>query len=202
MIRLRSERLEIRELPPAAGGKVARFVAENWGFHRQWEPERAPDYFTAAVHRRILRAERISESVVHFWLLRHPGTGTGRRWRRAEIVGSASLSCIVRGAFQSCFLGYKTGEKYTRQGYMTEALRVIVSYAFDELGLHRVEANIIPRNIASLELVRRLGFREEGLSRRYLKIAGTWEDHVHMTVLSDEWDPTLDGHRRSRDTVV
>jgi len=187
MIRLHTERLEVRELPPLAGAKVARFVRENWSFHQQWAPERKNDYFTRGAHVSILRAERRSENVVHFWLLKHPDGRTRGNWRQAEIVGSASLSCIVRGAFQSCFLGYMIGFRFARQGYMTEALREIVSYGFDELKLHRIEANIIPRNAASLGLVRGLGFREEGIARRYLRIAGTWEDHIHMTMLAEEW---------------
>jgi ribosomal-protein-alanine N-acetyltransferase len=188
MIRLRTERLELRELPPAAAPRVAAFIRENWAFHREWEPSRPAEYFTSAAHRRILRWEARSDTVTRFWLLKHRDPAHPGGWRRATIIGSASLSSIVRGAFQSCFLGYKIGERYAQRGYMTEALHAVVRCGFTTLALHRIEANVIPRNAASLALVRRVGFRHEGTAIRYLKIAGEWEDHVHMVLLKEEWE--------------
>jgi ribosomal-protein-alanine N-acetyltransferase len=73
-------------------------------------------------------------------------------------------------------------------GLMTEALRAAVGYAFNELGLHRLEANIQPGNTASIALVRRLGFRQEGFSPRYLRINGEWRDHERWALLSDMVD--------------
>jgi ribosomal-protein-alanine N-acetyltransferase len=92
---------------------------------------------------------------------------------------------IVAGAFQSAYLGYYGMLNFARTGLMTEALRAAVGYAFNELGLHRLEANIQPRNTASIALVRRLGFRQEGLSPRYLRINGEWRDHERWALLSD-----------------
>ena len=111
---------------------------------------------------------------------------------RAEddaVLGSIRLSVIVRGAFQSAFLGYMIGAPYLRRGYMTEALQLLLGYAFRELKLHRVEANILPGNDASLALVRRAGFQREGFSRRYLKIGGRWRDHERWALLREEWRP-------------
>lgn len=90
------------------------------------------------------------------------------------------LSQISRGVFLSCFLGYHMDQDFLRKGYMTEAVAAVVDYAFGPLGLHRVEANVMPRNLPSLSLLRKLGFEEEGLARDYLKICGQWEDHLHM----------------------
>jgi ribosomal-protein-alanine N-acetyltransferase len=101
-------------------------------------------------------------------------------------IGSLSLSNIVRGAFQSCHLGYRIDEQEQSQGYMTEALKRLITVAFQEMNLHRLEANIMPRNEASLSVVRKLGFKEEGLAKRYLKINGKWEDHIHMVLLNDQ----------------
>jgi len=94
---------------------------------------------------------------------------------------------IVRGAFQSGYLGYWVGGPYARQGYMTEAVGLVLRQAFGRLGLHRVEANVQPHNAASTALVRRLGFRLEGRSPRYLKIGGRWRDHDRWALLADEW---------------
>ena len=84
------------------------------------------------------------------------------------------------GAFCSAFLGYKLDENYINQGYMTMAISMIVSYAFDELHLHRIEANVMPRNKASLRALEKNHFENEGLSKHYLNINGIWEDHIHM----------------------
>lgn len=105
------------------------------------------------------------------------------------LVGAINLTEIVRGLFQSGFLGYYIGAPYAGQGYMTEALQLMLRTAFRALRLHRVEANIRPDNRASLALVERAGFRREGYSLRYLKIAGRWRDHERWALLADEWRP-------------
>lgn len=110
------------------------------------------------------------------------------------IVGGINLSEIVRGNFRSAYLGYQIGEPFARRGHMTEALQLVLRFAFGRLGLHRVEANIQPRNRASIALVRRAGFRREGFSRRYLKIVGRWRDHERWALLSEEWRAR--NHRR------
>ena len=110
-----------------------------------------------------------------------------RRTRDGAIVGGINFSEIVRGNFQSVYLGYQIGEPFARQGYMTEALALALSIAFGRLRLHRVEANIQPTNAPSLALVRRAGFRREGLSRRYLKIGGRWRDHERWALLAEDW---------------
>ena len=103
------------------------------------------------------------------------------------IVGSIILSQIVRGNFQSAYLGYYVGEQYAGRGHMTEALRLMLRYAFSHLKLHRVEANIQPDNVASIALVRRAGFVREGYSRRYLKICGRWRDHERWALTAEDW---------------
>jgi ribosomal-protein-alanine N-acetyltransferase len=101
-----------------------------------------------------------------------------------ELVGVANISEIVRGGFRSAYLGYYVFRPYERRGLMTEGLRLVVRDAFRRLGLHRVEANIQPGNRASIRLARRLGFRREGYSPRYLKIQGRWRDHERWALLA------------------
>ena len=101
------------------------------------------------------------------------------------VIGDLTFNNIVRGAFQSCHLGYKIDGRQLNQGFMTEALRCAIAYVFSELKLHRIEANIMPRNARSRRVVEKLGFVQEGLARKYLKINGAWEDHFHYVLLND-----------------
>ena len=111
------------------------------------------------------------------------------------IVGVINLSQIFRGNFKGAYLGYYIGAGFARQGYMREAVDLMLRHAFVHLGLHRVEANVQPANLASVALVRSLGFRLEGRSRRYLKIAGRWRDHLRWAILAEEWRES--GSRRT-----
>jgi [ribosomal protein S5]-alanine N-acetyltransferase len=106
------------------------------------------------------------------------------------ILGSISLSQIFRGNFQSAYLGYQIGAEFAQQGFATEAVALILRYAFAELKLHRLEANIQPGNVASIALVKRAGFMKEGFSRRYLKICGRWRDHERWTIIAEDWRAT------------
>lgn len=106
-----------------------------------------------------------------------------------EIVGVVNLNEIVYGLFQSAYLGYYGFSPYDGQGLMSEGVSLAVSMAFRRLRLHRVEANIQPGNRASINLVRGLGFRKEGVSRRYLKVAGRWRDHERWATIAEEWRP-------------
>ncbi len=99
------------------------------------------------------------------------------------------------GAFRSAYLGYYIGAPYARQGYMSEGIRLILQYAFKQLKLHRLEANIQPENLASIALVKRSGFVKEGYSRRYLKIGGRWRDHERWAILYEDWRT----HRETRE---
>ncbi len=103
-----------------------------------------------------------------------------------QILGVVNLNCIVRGLFQSAYLGYYVGAAFANRGYMTEGIMVVARYAFTQMGLHRLEANIQPGNIASIALVRKCGFHREGFSPRYLRIAGQWQDHERWALLADD----------------
>ena len=104
-----------------------------------------------------------------------------------RIIGVCTLSQIFLGNLKSAFLGYWIGAKFAGQGYMKEALGLLLSYAFEDLRLHRVEANIQPDNLNSKALIARLGFRLEGFSPRYLKVAGRWKDHERWAIRCEEW---------------
>ena len=110
-----------------------------------------------------------------------------RRCDDGAILGFFNISQITHGTLQSAYLGYAVGEPYAGQGYMREGIAQALRHAFVVLGLHRLEANIQPGNEASLALARTAGFRREGFSPRYLKIAGRWRDHERWAILAEEW---------------
>ena len=103
------------------------------------------------------------------------------------IAGWLNVSEIVRGGFQSAYLGYGGVAEFAGQGYMTEALQLVLRDVFVRLRLHRLEANIQPGNAASIALVERCGFEREGFSPRYLKVGGRWRDHERWAIRSETW---------------
>ena len=147
-------------------------VEASVDLHRPWTYPPAD----AASFRRLLDRNRAD----NFYAL------LARRAADDAIVGLFEFSEIVRGSFQNAYLGYWCGEPYAGQGYMSEGMQLALRFAFGELKLHRVEANIQPANARSLKLAKRAGFRREGFSPRYLKIGGRWRDHERWAILAED----------------
>ena len=173
------ERVFIRRPGKADEAEYLDVLRRSLAFHRPFSPAPPPgaDPVGPEVFRGVLTSGRrkANERVLIC------------RLEDGAIVGSAALSQIFRGVFQNAYLGYWVGEGHQRRGYTSEGVSLLLDRAFGPLGLHRVEANVMPRNEASLALVRRLGFRYEGLAERYLKIAGAWQDHEHWAMLAEDW---------------
>ena len=152
---------------------VARMRASR-ALHRPWlyPPETPADY------RRYLAT--LGERKVGY---------LGRRREDGALIGYASIGEIIRGLLQGAFLGYGGVAGHAGQGYMTEAVQLVVREAFGTLGLHRLEANIQPGNLASIALARRCGFEKEGFSPRYLKVGGRWRDHERWAIRADSVRP-------------
>ena len=103
------------------------------------------------------------------------------------LVGGVNLSNVRRGVAQACSLGYWMGAAFAHQGMMGEAMTALLPYAFERLGLHRIEAACLPHNKASRALLAKLGFHEEGHAVKYLKINGIWQDHVLHALLAENY---------------
>ena len=175
-----TDRLVLRGPEAGDAPSFLEFVLRNRDFLAPWEPVRPPEYFTIEGVSRLMEelgeANR-SRSALHLLLVEREG---------GAIVGSLSASNIVYRAFQSCTLGYRLGADRIGNGYMTEAIRAAAAALFGDYGLHRIEANVMPRNLPSRRLLERAGFEEEGMSKAYLRIAGKWEDHIHYVLLAEE----------------
>lgn len=145
-----------------------RLVKESRRLMNDWvSPPRSKGAFQEFVNRSRTETSRI-------YLVCH------RPDRR--IVGVFTLSQMTYGNLQSAYLGFYVGEEFSRQGYMTEGMGLVLKEAFGRLKLHRVEANIQPANGRSLRLVERCGFEREGYSPKYLKIGGRWRDHERWAI--------------------
>ena len=103
-----------------------------------------------------------------------------------RLVGACNLTHIKRGSLQSAHIGYWTGEEYARKGFARAAVRGVLRYAFEELGLHRVNAAVRAENMASIKLLENIGFHKEGVAREFLKIDGQWIDHLIYAKLSHD----------------
>ncbi|MFC4777780.1 GNAT family N-acetyltransferase [Paenibacillus sp. GCM10023252] len=177
---MKTSRLQLRTLSRTDAPAVLEYVLRNRHFLQDWEPAREDAYYTLESQEELLEQDSAATASGQLWKgwIVHPDNPE-------IILGSVALSNIVRGIFLSCHLGYRLDQHALNQGYMTEALEAAIRYAFDELKLHRIEANIMPRNTASLRVVQKLGFQEEGIARSYLYINGKWEDHIHMVLLNE-----------------
>lgn len=176
---MKDERMRLVPADPSLAERAAAYYARNRDFLRAFEPARDAAFFTPAHQRALLAQEkeaRAAGTAFRFYIV--PAA------QPEKIIGAIGLSNVVWGAFCSAFLGYKLDADYLSRGYMTAAVGMLVRYAFEELGLHRIEANVMPRNAASLRVLEKNGFVNEGLSRDYLKINGVWEDHIHMVKIN------------------
>jgi ribosomal-protein-alanine N-acetyltransferase len=179
---IETERLILKILDKTFAEKVLDFHIRNRDFHEKWDPVRDEKYYTEEHHKKELEDElyKINKGLMFkLWLFEKHD----RYYEKP--LGYISFSNIVRGCFQSCHLGYKIDRDETNKGYTTEALRAGIDFVFMVLNLHRIEANIIPGNIPSFRVVEKLGFCNEGISKKYLKINGIWQDHIHMVILNE-----------------
>lgn len=149
-----------------------------------WEPLPDPGIPDAAHDLEAFRArcgawerQRHFDSAYGFGIFLHDGT----------FVGEVSLGSVQRGPFQSAFAGYWVDEAMAGQGLVPEGMVLLLRYAFEDLGLHRVEVAIVPRNRASRRVAEKLGLREEGVALGFLQIRGVWEDHVRYAITAEEW---------------
>ncbi len=172
------ERVLLRRPAPEDEAEFLALRRASREFHAPWEPAPRPgsDPCSADAFREYVATA--DEPRRQRFLVCRRGDGA--------IVGALHLSEIVRGPFRSAYLSYWCGAPFARRGYLREGLSLLLDLAFGPLGLHRLEANLIPSNVPSRALVRGAGFRQEGYSPRYLEIAGGWRDHERWALLAED----------------
>jgi [ribosomal protein S5]-alanine N-acetyltransferase len=157
---------------------VSAYYAENRAHLEPWEPKREEEFYGLAETR-----ARLEAAEANF----HNGTSYSfaiLERRTGKMIGICNFSNVVRGVFQACHLGYAIAAEFEGKGFMSEALRLGISYMFETVGLHRIMANYMPHNVRSAALLAKLGFEKEGYAKSYLKIGGKWQDHVLSSLVN------------------
>ncbi|KXO08017.1 Ribosomal-protein-S5p-alanine acetyltransferase [Moritella sp. JT01] len=169
---LETENLIISVLNPDDFELLVKYESNNRSHLSPWEPTRTTEYFGLEKTK-----ERVELNFKDFQLGSSISLVAFDK-SKSEIICLCSFSNIVHGVFQACNLGYSISEKKQGKGLMFEMLQASIQYVFTEYNLHRVMANYIPSNIRSGKLLDKLGFQKEGMAKSYLKISGSWQDHV------------------------
>jgi len=157
----------------------AQLRQESRSFLAPWEPVWPVDDLTRQSFRRRMKRyhDDMIADLAYTLFIFEPTTGS--------LMGGMTLGNVRRGVSQSATLGYWMGQPFAGRGIMTKAVRVMKVFAFEKLGLRRIEAGCIPVNIASIRVLEANGFEREGYAREYLCIAGVWQDHFLYACLND-----------------
>ncbi len=160
---------------------LANYFAVNESHLQPWSPLVPRNHHSIEYWKRRLEERELEFKnglSVHF---------IGTDSEESHVIGSCSLSNIVRGVLQACHLGYSVAERYEGQGYMKAIVAHGIKYAFDELKLHRVMADHMPSNTRSEGLLKSFGFEREGYAKEYILINGKWEDHVLNSLINPRY---------------
>jgi ribosomal-protein-alanine N-acetyltransferase len=182
LTRLGSERWYIRALAPSDAEAVLALRVDNKDFLEPYEPVRPDSFFTLEAQRSQLEMgeKQWDADLAYAFGIFDAGSD--------EMVGRVALSNVVWAAWRNATLGYFIAQRFNGKGAATDAVRLACDFAFGQVHLHRVQAGVMPRNVASIRVLEKVGFRHEGFSPRYLNINGKWEDHEMFALTAEEWD--------------
>ncbi|MGM0804088.1 MAG: GNAT family N-acetyltransferase [Bacillota bacterium] len=177
-VKLTGDNIYIRLLTVEDAEDMVNLQLENREFFSQFAMERSDDFYSLENQQKRIQmlVENAKQDLDYYFGIFTKG--------EEVLIGTINLFAVMRGSIQSAFVGYFLDEKHNGKGYTTEAVRLIVKYAFDELKLHRVEAGVMPHNIGSIRVLEKAGFEKEGLARKNVKINGKWEDHQQMAIIN------------------
>ncbi|KIL48276.1 GNAT family N-acetyltransferase [Jeotgalibacillus soli] len=181
MILLESERLYFRPLTTQDVDLVVELMLRNRHFWTIHEPRHQDAYYT-----REVQYEKLAEAEEQLRLGKEYSWGIFLK-ESSRLIGSISIYSIRRLPFSSAFVGYSLDESVTGQGLGTEAVNAVLSFAFRDFGLHRMEALVSPKNMASMRVLEKVGMMQEGRMRKNLFINGKWEDHFLYSMLEEDF---------------
>lgn len=177
---LKNKQVYIRPLTEQDIDSSLKLQTENRDFFGKYSMTRSSDFYTIeAQTRRIRQQQEDRENDVSY------SFGIFKK-EDDTLIGAISLFQIIREDLQSAFIGYFLDQSHNGRGYATEAVELIVDFAFKELKLHRIEAGVMPHNLASIRVLEKAGFHKEGIARKNVKINGKWEDHQVLAIINPE----------------
>jgi [ribosomal protein S5]-alanine N-acetyltransferase len=174
---IKGESIYIRPFVVEDAASLLELQIENRRFFENFALERDKDFYT--LDSQLGRIKRFdedwkSDQAYNLGIFHHDGT----------LIGTINLFQVLRGSLQSAFIGYFLDKKHNGKGYTTEAVKLIVDYAFSELKLHRIEAGAMTHNIGSIRVLEKSGFHKEGIAKKNVKINGKWEDHQVLAIVN------------------
>jgi len=157
---------------------VLQFEQKNREFFRPFYIKQDPDFYTLdfqqkSIQQKIEKAEKGTD--YYFGIFKVDND---------ELIGSIGLYRVNRGPVQNAIIGYSLSQEHNGKGYTTEAVKLVVDYAFTTLNLHRLEAGVMPHNIGSIRVLEKAGFEKEGIARKNVKINDRWEDHQILSIIN------------------
>lgn len=175
---IQGNKIKLKVLTPADDEQILSYYIKNKEFLAEFEPSRDNKFYTVEMQKKIL-----SDNYIQFL------NGTAANFaiiKEEVIIGKIQLSNIIEGIFKNAFVGYSLDKIHQNKGYMTEALGLILKYAFDELDLHRIEASTLSDNYKSQAVLKACGFKKVGVNEKYLYIDGKWRDHISFYKLNGD----------------
>jgi ribosomal-protein-alanine N-acetyltransferase len=169
-IEIKGRNIELSVLTPDDAEEVLNYYLKNKKYLSPFEPDRDESFYTLVGQKRILiegYKQFLNGDSVNFGI-----------YKDRKFIGKIQISNIVMGVFKNAFVGYSIDENEQGKGYMKEALTLVTEYAFDDIGVHRLEASTLLDNIKSQKVLKACDFKELGINEKYLFINGKWKDHI------------------------
>ncbi|MED4074278.1 GNAT family N-acetyltransferase [Priestia endophytica] len=175
---IKGENIHLRTFTTDDAQSLLNLQKENRDFFEQFAMTRSGEFYT--IEGQLKRIKEAAEHVkqdqdYYFGIFEND---------EDKLVGTINLFHVIRGSSQSAVIGYFLDRKCNGRGLTTEATKLIVNYAFDELKLHRIEAGVQPHNIGSIRVLEKAGFHQEGIARKNLKVNGKWKDHQVLAMIN------------------
>jgi [ribosomal protein S5]-alanine N-acetyltransferase len=179
-VMMKNKHIHIRPLNVKDAEDSLKFQLDNRELFERFSMTRSSDFYTIEV-----QTERIRKYADH--MSRDEEYNLGIFTNDTDtLIGSISLFQVLRGDLQSAFIGYFLDKNNNGKGYTTEAVKLMVEYAFNTIKLHRIEAGVMPHNIASIRVLEKAGFHKEGLAKKNVMINGKWEDHQVLAIINPD----------------
>ncbi|MBI5323755.1 MAG: GNAT family N-acetyltransferase [Ignavibacteriae bacterium] len=182
-IELSTDRLVLKVLNPVFISMITEYYRRNKKFFEKYLPFYDNNVLTDEYQTIRIWTEfdlMVDDSAIRFYLFNKDD------FHYKNIIGDISVYNIIRGAAESCCIGFKIDEMNSGKGYMAEALKKVSDYVFNELELSRIEVNVMKTNLASINLIEKIGFRQEGIAFSYLEIGGKREDHFRYSLIKNK----------------